>query len=206
MPGYVSLCAEPPRPGGAAEPSRTQQTPESGDARHNALMGILTVGHGTLTAEAFADLVGQAGVAEVVDVRSFPGSRRNPQFGRAEMERWLPDCGIGYAWQRALGGRRPPVPESPHVTLRHPSFRAYADYMQTESFLAGVRELVARGEGRAVMCSESLWWRCHRRLLADHLVLVEGVDVEHLLPDGRVTAHHPTEGVRLDGVALIYDQ
>jgi uncharacterized protein (DUF488 family) len=171
-------------------------------------MAVLhTIGHGTLTADAFASLLRRADVACVVDVRSFPGSRHNPQFGRSEMERWLPELGLGYRWMPALGGRRRPIAGSKHVALRNTAFRAYADYMETESFLAGVEELLALAarEPLAVMCSESVWWRCHRRLLADHLVLVRGVEVSHLMHDGRLTAHLPTAGVRIDGDALVYD-
>ena len=168
---------------------------------------LRTVGHGTLTAEAFASLLDGADVGRVVDVRSFPGSRHNPQFGREEMERWVPTSGIGYVWMRELGGRRRPIAGSKHVALRNDAFRAYADYMETSDFLAGVEDLLtlAESESSAVMCSESVWWRCHRRLLADHLVLVRGVDVVHLMHDGRLTPHVPTEGVRLADDTLVYD-
>jgi uncharacterized protein (DUF488 family) len=166
---------------------------------------VHTVGHGTLSQEDFMALVHGSGVVEVVDIRSFPGSRRNPQFGTEEMARWLPEADVAYSWMRDLGGRRRAVPGSKHVALRHPSFQAYADYMETEPFVTGVDELLARGDGRAVMCSESLWWRCHRRLLADYLVLVRGVQVQHLMHDGRLTPHKPTVGVRRDGHRLIYD-
>lgn len=167
-----------------------------------------TVGHGTLPAEGFAALLDGAQVRRIVDIRSFPGSRHNPQYGREEMERWAPAAGLGYSWMPELGGRRRAVERSKHVALRHDAFRAYADYMEAPAFLAGVQELlaVADGESTAVMCSESVWWRCHRRLLADHLVLVRGITVLHLMPDGRVAPHIPTDGVRLarDG-ALVYD-
>ncbi len=168
-------------------------------------MVIHTVGHGTLPAEGFAALVSGAGLREVVDIRSFPGSRHNPQFGGEEMARWLPEAGLGYSWIRDLGGRRRPSPGSRHVALRHPAFRAYADHMESDAFRAGVDALVGRGEGRVVMCSESVWWRCHRRLLADHLVLVRGIDVVHLMHDGRLSPHHPTDGVRVEGTTLVYD-
>lgn len=168
-------------------------------------MTIHTVGHGTLARDEFATLVGEAGITEVIDIRSFPGSRHNPQFGRDEMARWLPAAGIAYSWMPSLGGRRKQVPGSAHVALRHPSFQAYADYMETQPFLAGVDELLARGDGRTVMCSETLWWRCHRRLLADHLVLVRDIEVLHLMHDGRRTPHDPTRGVRVEGHRLVYD-
>ena len=168
---------------------------------------LQTVGHGTLPTEAFVSLLDGAHVARLVDVRSFPGSRHNPQFAREEMERWVPDAGVGYAWMRELGGRRRPVAGSKHVALRNDAFRAYADYMETSAFLAGVEELLmlARSEPTVVMCSESVWWRCHRRLLADHLVLVREVNVVHVMHDGRLTPHVPTEGVRLADDALVYD-
>ena len=168
---------------------------------------VHTVGHGTLPAEGLTTLLEGAAIGRVVDVRSFPGSRRNPQFGREEMERWLPEAGIDYVWRRDLGGRRKPVPGSKHVALRHESFRAYADHMETDEFLAGVDDLLALADATpsAVMCSESVWWRCHRRLLADHLVLVRGVAVLHLMHDGRLTPHAPTDGVRLADGALVYD-
>jgi uncharacterized protein (DUF488 family) len=168
---------------------------------------LLTVGHGTLTAEAFALLLDGAHVARVVDVRSFPGSRHNPQFGREEMERWVPEAGIDYVWIRGMRGRRRSVGTSKNVALRNDAFRAYADYMATPDFLGGVEQLlvVAQRDPTAVMCSESVWWRCHRRLLADYLVLVRGIAVVHLMHDGRLTPHAPTAGVRLAGDELVYD-
>ena len=168
---------------------------------------LLTLGHGTLSAERFASLLEGAHVGRVVDVRSFPGSRHNPQFGREEMERWVPAAGIGYTWMRELGGRRRALPGSMHIALRNDAFRGYADYMETPAFLAGVDDLLvlAESELSVMMCSESVWWRCHRRLLADHLMLVRGVEVVHLMHDGRHTPHAPTEGVRLAGDRLIYD-
>jgi uncharacterized protein (DUF488 family) len=168
-------------------------------------MKIHTVGHGTLPADAFAALVREAGLGVIVDVRSYPGSRHNPQYGSEEMARWLPEDDVAYRWMRDLGGRRKPLPQSRHHALRHPAFRAYADHMDTAPFLRAVDELVGGGEGQAVMCSESVWWRCHRRLLADHLTLIVGVEVAHLMHDGRRTPHAPTEGVRRDGDRLTYD-
>jgi uncharacterized protein (DUF488 family) len=168
---------------------------------------VCTVGHGTLGAEAFLALLDTPHLDGLVDIRSFPGSRRNPQYGRQEMERWVPAGGIGYRWISELGGRRRPVPGSKHLALRHEAFRAYADHMETPTFGTGLEELLALSRRRsiAVMCSESVWWRCHRRLLADHLVLVHGIDVVHLMHDGRLAPHSPTEGVRLADSALVYD-
>lgn len=172
----------------------------------NAVVELLTIGHGTLPQNAFTALVAGAEVEEVVDVRSFPGSRHNPQFGRAELERWLPEAGLAYTWLPSLGGRRPLGAQSAHTALRHPAFRAYADHMQTDEFATGVGDLLSRGGQTAVMCSESVWWRCHRRLLADYLLLVRGFGVGHLMHDRRIVPHRPTPGVRLAGHTLIYDQ
>jgi uncharacterized protein (DUF488 family) len=167
---------------------------------------IWTVGHGTISADQLIDVLDGGGVQQIVDVRSFPGSRHNPQFGQDEMTRWVPAAGRSYRWMRRLGGRRRPVSGSKHIALRNASFRAYADHMETEEFLGGVDELMeSAAQPTAVMCSESVWWRCHRRLLADHLVLVRQIEVVHLMHDGRHTAHVPTDGVRLAGGTLVYD-
>ncbi len=166
-----------------------------------------TLGHGTLTAGELARLVGEAGIAVVIDVRRYPGSRRHPHFAADEMAAGLPERGLGYRWIPSLGGRRTPAPDSPNVGLRNEQFRAYADHMASEEFAEGAAELSALAEENAVaiMCAESVWWRCHRRLLADHLVLVSGVPVEHLFHDGRLVEHQPTAEARRAGDHVIYD-
>ena len=168
---------------------------------------VRTVGHGVLGPEDFADLVRGAGIELVVDIRRYPGSRRHPHFGSEAMAGWLPEAGVAYRWCAELGGRRKLSPGSPNVGLRNDQFRAYADYMATNEFAAAVSRLraVAAGTPTAVMCAESVWWRCHRRLLADHLVLVEGDVVDHLFHDGRLAAHAPTPEARPDGAHLVYD-
>ena len=170
-------------------------------------MVIRTLGHGTLAPEEFVALCRAAGIETVVDVRRHPGSRRHPHFGREAMEGWLAAAGVGYSWLPALGGRRRPGPDSPNVALRNPQFRGYADHMATEEFRRACATLLelARSASVAVLCAESVWWRCHRRLLADHLVLVEGVEVEHVLPDARRSEHAPTEGARREGDHVAYD-
>jgi uncharacterized protein (DUF488 family) len=171
------------------------------------MVRLRTVGHGTLSAEELGRLVADAGVEELVDVRSFPASRRHPQFRREAMERWLPDAGVAYRWDPRLGGRRRPRPDSPHGALRVPAFRGYADHMETDEFRDAVDELLAAAGERpaAVMCAESVWWRCHRRLLADAAVLLRGAAVEHLFHDGRLDPHRPTPEARVDGRRLVYD-
>jgi uncharacterized protein (DUF488 family) len=168
---------------------------------------IRTVGHGTLPAADFVDLVRTSGVGLIVDVRSYPGSRRQPHFAREQMSVWLPEAGIAYEWERPLGGRRAPIEGSPNVALRVDAFRGYADHMATDEFAAGVGRLLALAADRpaAVMCAESLWWRCHRRLLADALVLLRGVQVEHLFHDGRLAPHRPSPEARVDTGRLVYD-
>lgn len=168
---------------------------------------ILTVGHGTASADELVDLLRGAGVEEVVDVRRYPGSRRHPHVRSEAMAAWLPEHGIAYEHVAALGGRRRPRPDSPHVGWRNDQFRAYADHMETDEFREGLAELLQRADQRtvAIMCSESVWWRCHRRLVADHLVLVEGVEVEHLFHDSRLTPHEPTAEARRDGDRVVYD-
>jgi len=167
---------------------------------------IRTVGHGTLDADEFADLVIGAEVDLLVDVRRYPGSRRVPQFGVA-MKTWLPALGVGYHWMESLGGRRSTSPDSPNLALRNPQFRGYADYMASPEFAAAVKELVVRADEApaAVMCAESVWWRCHRRLLADHLVLVEDARVEHLFHDGRLVEHTSTPEARRVDDHVVYD-
>jgi uncharacterized protein (DUF488 family) len=169
---------------------------------------LYTVGHGTAAEEEFAALLRAAGIARVVDVRTAPGSRRHPQFRREAMAGWLGEAGVAYRWERALGGWRKPDPASTvnHV-LRHPGFRGYADYMRTPPFWAALDQLLAEATSAptAALCSESLWWRCHRRLLADAAVLVRGAEVLHLDHRGGLEPHRPTEGVRRDGDLLAYD-
>lgn len=170
---------------------------------------LVTLGHGTASADALAQLIGNAAIESIVDVRSVPKSRRHPQFWRDEMERWIPErSGSTYQWEPALGGFRKVNPESLNVALRHPSFRAYADYMATEAFSCALAQLLVRAATVrvAVLCSETLWWRCHRRLVADAAVLLHGVDVQHLMHDGKLRPHVPTAGVRVTADAnLRYD-
>jgi uncharacterized protein (DUF488 family) len=169
---------------------------------------LITFGHGTADREVLARLLREAGVVAVVDVRSAPGSRRNPDMARQRLARWMPDEGFAYRWERRLGGWRKPSPDSPDTVWRNASFRGYAAHTRTPEFVAAMDELMDQA-GRlrtAVMCGEAVWWRCHRRLIADFAVLARGTGVRHLMHDGRLTAHTPTPGVRLRGDGLlVYD-
>lgn len=168
---------------------------------------LITVGHGTHPADEFLNLLRSAAVRSLVDVRIGPGSRRHPQFGRHELARWLPEGGVDYRWDKRLGGFRRLPTDSPDVALRNESFRAYAAHMRSAEFTDAVSDLLdgATAERTAIMCSESVWWRCHRRMIADHVQLLRGVPVRHLMPDGRLSDHPPTSGVRVAGDTLVYD-
>ena len=174
---------------------------------------LLTVGHGTADATALGDLLTAAGVGLVVDVRRFPGSRRNPDVARDALARWLPEAGIAYRHEPRLGGRRHlPAAEDGGQDgwWRVKAFRSYAAHMRTDDFRTGMADLLEDLAATAprrtvVMCSESLWWRCHRRLVSDAAVLLHDVPVEHLSHDGRLSEHRPSEGARVDGGDLYYD-
>jgi uncharacterized protein (DUF488 family) len=168
-------------------------------------VALLTVGHGTAPSDALAARLTGAGVGLLVDIRRFPGSRRHPHLSRAAVAEWLPAAGVRYRWEERLGGRRPVAPDSPDVALRNASFRGYAAWMRTDAFRAALSDVLAERERTALLCSESVWWRCHRRLVADAAVLLHGADVLHLMPDGRLTPHVPTGGVHRDGDVLVYD-
>jgi len=161
---------------------------------------LLTLGHGTATADELAWLIRKAAIKSIVDVRTVPKSRRHPQFWREEMERWVPEnAGSAYIWEPTLGGFRKRNRNSDNVALRHPSFRAYADYMETDAFATALAALLAAAAMTrlAIMCSETVWWRCHRRLISDAAVLLHGVQVRHLMHDGKLRPHLLTAGVRV---------
>jgi uncharacterized protein (DUF488 family) len=169
-------------------------------------MPLLTVGHGPDDRERLAARLTGAGIGLVVDVRRFPGSRTNPDVRLEEMARWLPEAGIGYRWDERLGGRRSLPPGEPVADgwWTVPQFAAYAAHTRTAEFAAALDAVLADAAGTtvAVMCSESVWWRCHRRLIADVAVLGRGVPVRHVMPDGRLAEHRPSAGavVREDGL------
>ncbi len=172
-------------------------------------MTLLTFGHGTADRDRLASLLRRAGVTAVVDVRTAPGSRRNPDARRDALAEWLPAAGLGYRWDQRLGGFRKPAPDSPDVFWENASFRGYAGHTREPDFLAAIDELLAQAaaDRTAVMCAEAVWWRCHRRLIADFAVLARHATVQHLAHDGRLTDHSPTPGARLreDGL-LVYDR
>lgn len=171
-------------------------------------MKLLTVGHSTASQEEFTRLLTNAGIEALVDIRSYPGSRCYPQFGKDRMARWIPDAGIAYIHEVTLGGRRhtPAGTESRHPGLTHKAFRSYADYMDGSGFDTGLSAVLdlASATVTAVMCSEALWWRCHRRLVSDAAVLLHGVEVIHLFHDGKLSIHKPLECAEVQGGKLVY--
>jgi uncharacterized protein (DUF488 family) len=167
---------------------------------------IWSVGHGARPLDEFLAVLRGADIEGLADVRLFPGSRRHPQFGAEALETALGEIGIAYAHLPELGGRREPKANSPHRALRVAAFRGYADHMETEEFARGYKRLVslASGSRTAFMCAETLWWRCHRRLIADRLT-VDGWTVTHLLAPGKSDRHVLWDAARtLDG-HLVYD-
>ncbi|MDG9723173.1 DUF488 domain-containing protein [Streptomyces sp. DH41] len=169
---------------------------------------LVTFGHGTADRAALAALLRGADVSAVVDVRTAPGSRRDPDLLRERLAGWLPEEGLTYRWEQRLGGFRKPAPDSPDVVWRNTSFRGYAGHTRSREFVTAMDGLLAQvaRERTAVMCGEAVWWRCHRRLIADFAVLARDTPVDHLMHDGRLTPHSPTPGARLrtDGL-LVYD-
>jgi uncharacterized protein (DUF488 family) len=168
---------------------------------------IFSVGHGARPLEELIETLAAGGVERVVDVRSFPGSRRHPQFGREALAAALPRFEIGYTWLPALGGRRRLGPDpSPNPSWQVDAFRAYADYTDTPEFARGLDELLALAAARptAFMCAETHWSRCHRRILADKLWSL-GHEVIHLVTPTRAEPHQPPPFLRVDGAHLRYD-
>ena len=158
---------------------------------------VFTIGHSTRTLAELIRLLRVAGVDLLVDVRSIPRSRTNPQFNSDVVPASLAQAGIGYVHLRALGGlrhRKAPEP-SPNTLWRNTSFRNYADYAATPEFRAGLDELerLATSHVPAIMCAEAVWWRCHRRIIADYL-LADGLDVRHILTPDRIEPARLTPG------------
>ncbi len=166
---------------------------------------VWTIGHSTRPLEEFLGLLEMHDIELIVDVRRFPGSRRLPHYGQAPLAAALESRGIAYCWLAALGGRRRPDPASSNLGWRHPAFRAYADHVASEAFADGLSELLmlAHGLRTAMMCAEALWWRCHRRIIADVLVSL-GVPVLHLHGPGEAEPHRLRAPARVVGGRLDY--
>lgn len=166
---------------------------------------VFTVGHSTHPLEEFVLILRAHGVDRIVDVRTVPRSRHNPQFGEQELRRSLPLNGIDYRRIESLGGLRHPRKDSPNGGWRNSSFRGYADHMQTPEFAAGLEHLLASAAGAtiAVMCAEAVPWRCHRSLIGDALI-VRGVAVDDILSATSVRAHTLTPFAVVTGGRITY--
>ncbi|HZV94147.1 MAG TPA: DUF488 domain-containing protein [Caldimonas sp.] len=166
---------------------------------------VLTVGHSTRPIEEFIDLLVAHDVTQLVDVRTVPRSRHNPQFGIEALPASLAHAGIGYAHAPGLGGFRHAVQDSPNSGWRNLSFRGYADYMQTADFSAELTGLIelAKEERAVLMCAEAVPWRCHRSLIADAL-LVHGIASCEIVSARRLQVHRLTSFARVRGLDLTY--
>ena len=168
-------------------------------------MKIWTVGHSTRSGEEFTRILKAHEIEVLMDVRTFPGSRRYPQFNKGELEGALNKIQIRYQHEPRLGGRRTPKPDSHNTAWRNAQFRGYADHMETEDFKRGVQELLELSSEKrvAVMCAEAVWWRCHRSLIADYLK-AEGHEVVHIVDEKKTEEHPFTSAANLVDGKLSY--
>lgn len=166
---------------------------------------LFTIGHSTLPIEEFVACLRRYGVEQLVDVRTIPRSRHNPQFNADALTESLPEAGIAYVSMPALGGLRHSRPDSPNGAWRNKSFRGYADYMQTAEFRAAIDELMSLRADRptAIMCAEAVPWRCHRSLVADALT-VRSVPVVEILSASKWREHTLTAFAQVDGETVTY--
>jgi uncharacterized protein (DUF488 family) len=166
---------------------------------------VCTIGHSNRSIEEFIGLLKQNQIACVLDIRTVPKSRHNPQFGQDQLPDSLAAAGIEYRYLAGLGGLRRPRPDSPNSGWRNTSFRGYADYMQSEEFAQNVDTVIALAQDTrcALMCAEAVPWRCHRSLVADAL-LVRGIPVEEIIGPQKPRPHKLTPFARVDGLRITY--
>jgi uncharacterized protein (DUF488 family) len=170
---------------------------------------MFTIGHSTLPIDTFLAILRENGVRSLVDIRTIPKSRHNPQFAQENLARSLTEASIDYRWQKSLGGLRHPRKDSINTGWRNTSFRGYADYMQTPEFASAINGLLdtASHAHIVIMCAEAVPWRCHRSLVADDLT-VRGIPVEHIYYDAkgksRREPHHLTSFLRTEKQKLWY--
>lgn len=168
---------------------------------------VFTIGHSTRGIEEFIGLLKTHDITQLVDIRTIPQSRHNPQFGQTQLQASLREAGMKYVYLKKLGGLRSAVKESVNTAWRNKSFRNYADYMQTADFADGMDELMqrARTETSAIMCAEAVPWRCHRSLVGDAL-LARGVPVCEIIGSGAIRKHGMTSFAVVDGTRITYPQ
>lgn len=167
---------------------------------------IWTIGHSTHPLNEFIDMLKSFQIDVLADIRSFPGSRKFPQFNKEALEISLPQNNIRYIHLKNLGGRRKVSPESKNTVWRHVAFRGYADYMETDVFKEGIKELekIAMKQRTVYMCSEAVWWRCHRSMVSDYLK-VHGWKVMHIMAIGKEEEHPYTAPARIVNGELTYE-
>lgn len=168
---------------------------------------VWTIGHSTRTLEELVQMLNSFKIELVADIRSYPGSRRYPQFNKESLAISLPENNVQYIHIKDLGGRRKVNPDSKNTTWRHPAFRGYADYMETDEFKHGIKELegLALQQRTAYMCSEAVWWRCHRSMVSDYLK-VNGWTVMHIMGIAKENEHPYTAPARIINGELSYEK
>jgi uncharacterized protein (DUF488 family) len=168
---------------------------------------IWTIGHSNRSIEVFIDLLKSFSIETLVDVRQFPGSKKYPHFNKEFLEQSLKGNNISYIHMIELGGRRKPQPDSPNSAWKHPAFRAYADYMESEEFKEAVTRLqkIASASATAYMCSEAVWWSCHRSMISDYLKANRWT-VMHIMDMGKAKEHPYTAPARIVDGELTYRQ
>lgn len=168
---------------------------------------IWTIGHSTRTLEHFVEMLHSFNIKMLVDIRSFPSSRRYPHFNKENLELSMPQNHFHYVHLKLLGGRRPVYKDSKNTGWKHPAFRGYADYMETDEFKKGIYELeaIAVKQRTAYMCSEAVWWRCHRSMVSDYLKL-HGWMVYHIMEIGKATEHTYTKPAKIVDGQLSYTE
>lgn len=168
---------------------------------------VWTIGHSTHPLDELVAMLQSFQIEMVADIRSFPGSRKFPQFNKEALEISLPENNIQYIHLKELGGRRKVKADSKNIVWRHPAFRGYADYMETDAFKEGIRQLekTALKQHTAYMCSEAVWWRCHRSMVSDYLK-VHGWKVMHIMGIGKEEEHPYTAPARIVNGELTYKE
>ena len=186
-------------------PKSANSTPAKRPDKSNLPTTVLTIGHSTRSIESFIEMLRAHGVKRLVDVRTMPRSRTNPQFNRESLTESLEEAGIGYTHVAELGGLRHARKDSLNTGWRNASFRGYADYMQTPEFEAAITGLIeaAKREQVTIMCAEAVPWRCHRSLVADALN-VRGVPVIEILSESNYRTHKLTPFAQVEGMRITY--